>query len=138
METLQGAVRGLLNRSYVTAMSQQVIWAEMPRNPVGSIRPAVRGRSMAEGYQDPEPQQSLFSWAVFMAEEPVKPKGRNRKRQPATASLFEWALEQEREPVGDNTLDRNTGGSHRVPMTPPCTGMYVTFSRFRPVCSPAP
>ena len=49
-------------------------------------------------------QQSLFSWAEFMAEEPVKPKGRSRKPQPATASLFEWALEleqeREEEPVG--------------------------------------
>ena len=48
------------------------------------------------------PQQSLFSWAEFIAEEPVKPKGHNRK--PATASLFEWALtleqESEAEPVG--------------------------------------
>ena len=44
-------------------------------------------------------QQSLFSWAEFLAEEPVKPKGRSGKPQPATASLFEWAfsLEQERE-----------------------------------------
>ena len=53
------------------------------------------------GHRDeaPEPQQSLFSWAEFMAEEPVKPKGRGRKPQPAAASLFEWALtvEQERE-----------------------------------------
>ena len=30
-------------------------------------------------------QRSLFSWAEFMAEEPVKPKGRGRKPQPATA-----------------------------------------------------
>ena len=46
-----------------------------------------------------EPQQSLFSWAEFMAEEPVKPKGRTSKPQPATLSMFEWALtvEQERE-----------------------------------------
>ena len=53
------------------------------------------------GHSDeaPEPQQSLFSWAEFVAEEPVKPKGRGRKPQPAAASLFEWALtvEQERE-----------------------------------------
>ena len=39
-----------------------------------------------------------------MAEEPVKPKRRDRKPQPATASLFEWALtleqEREAEPVG--------------------------------------
>ena len=34
-----------------------------------------------------------------MAEEPVKPKGRKRKPQPATLSMFEWAfsLEKERE-----------------------------------------
>ena len=53
------------------------------------------------GHHDeaPEPQQSLFSWAEFMAEEPVKPKGRGRKPQPSTLSMFEWALtvEQERE-----------------------------------------
>ena len=41
-------------------------------------------------------QQSLFSWAEFMAEEPVKPK-RNGKPQPASLSMFEWAMEQERE-----------------------------------------
>ena len=46
-----------------------------------------------------EPQQSLFSWAEFMAE-PVKPK--SRKSQAPSLSLFEWAAEQERdsEPVG--------------------------------------
>ena len=52
----------------------------------------------------PEPQRTLFSWAEFMAEEPVKPKGRSRKPQPATASLFEWAFslekDREKEPVG--------------------------------------
>ena len=61
---------------------------------------------LANGHHDeaPEPQQSLFSWAEFMAEEPVKPKGRGRKPQPAATSLFEWALEMEQgreeEPVG--------------------------------------
>ena len=49
-------------------------------------------------------QQSLFSWAEFLADEPEKPKGRSRKPQPAAASLFEWALtleqEREAEPVG--------------------------------------
>ena len=59
-----------------------------------------------DGHSDeaPEPQQTLFSWAEFMAEEPVKPKGRGRKPQPAATSLFEWALEMEQEreeePVG--------------------------------------
>ena len=49
-----------------------------------------------------EPQRTLFSGAEFMAEEPVKPKGRKSKPQPATLSMFEWAMEQEREaePVG--------------------------------------
>ena len=49
-----------------------------------------------------EGQQSLFSWAEFLAEEPVKSKGNSRKPQPAAASLFEWALEKEmeKEPVG--------------------------------------
>ena len=49
-----------------------------------------------------EPQQSLFSWAEFMAEEPVKPKGRGGKTRAPSLSLFEWAVEQEREeePVG--------------------------------------
>ena len=51
------------------------------------------------GHQDEaqETQQSLFSWAEFMAEEPRKPKGRGRKAQPASTSLFDWALEMEQE-----------------------------------------
>ena len=61
-----------------------------------------------DGHQEePAPaegQQSLFSWAEFLAEEPVKPRGRNGKAKPAAASLFDWALEQEqereKEPVG--------------------------------------
>ena len=46
-----------------------------------------------------ESQQSLFSWAEFIAAEPAKSKRRRSKPQPASASLFEWALtlEQERE-----------------------------------------
>ena len=64
-----------------------------------------------------EGQQSLFSWAEFMAEEPVKPKGRKRKAQPAATSLFEWALEMEQEreeePVGAGTRSQHTGGGRR-------------------------
>ena len=59
----------------------------------------VRNWSEAE-----EPQQTLFSWAEFMAEEPVKPKRRKSKPQPAGMSMLEWAMELERErekePVG--------------------------------------
>ena len=48
-----------------------------------------------------EQQQTLFSWAEFMAE-PVKPKGRKSKAQAPSLSLFEWAVEREleAEPVG--------------------------------------
>ena len=51
-----------------------------------------------------ESQRTLFSWAEFMTEEPVRPNGRKRKPRPATISMFEWALNLEREleaePVG--------------------------------------
>ena len=64
--------------------------------------PAPVNGNGTNGHHDeaPEPQQSLFSWAEFMAEEPVKPRG--RKTQAPSLSLFEWAVEQEREeePVG--------------------------------------
>ena len=64
----------------------------------------VNGNGNGHYDEAEEPQQSLFSWAEFMAEEPVKPKGRSRKPQPATLSMFEWALsleeEREGEPVG--------------------------------------
>ena len=64
----------------------------------------ANGNGNGHSDEAPEPQQSLFSWAEFMAEEPVKPKGRSRKPQPAAMSLFEWALEMEQEreeePVG--------------------------------------
>ena len=40
----------------------------------------------------------------YMAEVPVKPKGRDRRPQPVTLSMFEWVLtleqEGEAEPVG--------------------------------------
>ena len=63
----------------------------------------------ANGYADvvEETQQSMFSWAEFMAEEPVKPRGRGRKPQPATLSMFEWAmtLEEQREEEPDAPID---------------------------------
>ena len=64
--------------------------------------PAPVNGNGANGRHDDEaeePQQSLFSWAEFMAE-PVKPKRKNGKPQPASLSMFEWALEQEKETVG--------------------------------------
>ena len=43
----------------------------------------------------PEPQRSLFSWAEFMADGEVRPRG--RRDEAPTLSLFEWALEQEQQ-----------------------------------------
>ena len=65
----------------------------------GTATRLPRNGNGTNGYHDeaPEPQQSLFSWAEFMAEEPVKPKGRGGKTQAPSLSLFEWAVEQERE-----------------------------------------
>ncbi len=47
--------------------------------------------------ESPESAQTLFSWAEFMTEGPVRPKSRSRKPQPASLSMFEWALGMERE-----------------------------------------
>ena len=69
--------------------------------PVNGHTPA-NGNS--NGHQSEEPQQTLFSWAEFMAEEPEKPKRRGRKPQPASKSMFKWAMELEqartKEPFG--------------------------------------
>ena len=59
----------------------------------GGLRAVVVGGAVGGVVDEaPEPQQSLFSWAEFMAGESVKPRGRNRKPQPASLSMFEWAL----------------------------------------------
>ena len=67
----------------------------------------VTGNGHAAGHlngEAPEPRQTTFSWAEFIAEEPVRPKRRGRKPQHATLSMFEWALtleqEREKDPVG--------------------------------------
>ena len=64
----------------------------------GNAPAPVNGHN-GNGHHDEaeEPQQSMFSWAEFMVEEPVKPKSRNGKPQPASMSMFEWAMELERE-----------------------------------------
>ena len=73
----------------------------------GHIPVPANGNGDANSHHDAEPaegQQSLFSWAEFLAEEPARPNGRNGKPKPAAASLFQWALgqeqEREKEPVG--------------------------------------
>ena len=68
--------------------------------------PSTGNGANGSGHHDEpaEGQQSLFSWAEFLAEEPARPNGRNGKAKPAAASLFQWALdkeqEREKEPVG--------------------------------------
>ncbi len=59
----------------------------------------VNGNGSGSGDGHPEEptagQQSLFSWAEFLSEEPAQPQGRNGKPKPASTSLFEWALNAE-------------------------------------------
>ena len=77
----------------------------VPANGNGHAPAPVNGNG-TNGHHDEEPeaQQSLFSWAEFMAEEPVKPR-RNGKPQPATLSMFEWAMSMEQE-------KKSTTGTH--------------------------
>ena len=69
--------------------------------PTVELVPANGRHANGNGHSDevPEPQQSLFSWAEFMAGEPAQSQGRNGRAKPSSLSLFEWALraEQERE-----------------------------------------
>ena len=58
----------------------------VPANGAGRAAVPVNGNGRHE--EAAEPQQSLFSWAEFMAEDPVKPRGRERKPQLATETLF--------------------------------------------------
>ena len=68
---------------------------EVHRNGTGIVveTAAANGHADVVG----ETQQSMFSWAEFMAEEPQKPARRNGKPKPATLSMFEWALSLEEE-----------------------------------------
>ena len=65
---------------------------------VGNANGRAVSANGADSHEEaPEPQQSRFSWAEFMAEEPVKRNGRSRKPQSASASLFDWAVSLERQ-----------------------------------------
>ena len=83
--------------------------------PTVELVPANGLHPNGNGYDDvsPESQQTLFSWAEFMAEEPVKPKRGGCKSQPASMSMFEWALEleqqKEKDAVARRARSSNTG-----------------------------
>ena len=70
----------------------------------GHVPAPANGNGNGRHEEPAEGQQSMFSWAEFLAEEPARPNGRNGKPKPAAASLFQWALDQEQEretePVG--------------------------------------
>ena len=70
---------------------------EVHRNGTGIVVETAAANGHADVVE--ETQQSMFSWAEFMAEEPQKSARRNGKPKPATLSMFEWALslEEERE-----------------------------------------
>ncbi len=70
---------------------------EVHRNGTGIVVETAAANGHADVVE--ETQQSMFSWAEFLAEEPQKAARRNGKPQPASLSLFEWALslEEERE-----------------------------------------
>ena len=77
---------------------------DVHRNGAGvTVEEATNGHA-AEPQEARGTQRSLFSWAEFMAEEPVEPQGRSGKAKPSSLSLFEWALvskrEREEEPAG--------------------------------------
>ena len=68
---------------------------EVHRNGTGIVVETAAANGHADVVE--ETQQSMFSWAEFMAEEPQKPARRNGKPKPATLSMFEWALSLEEE-----------------------------------------
>ena len=68
---------------------------EVHRNGTGIVVETAAANGHADVVE--ETQQSMFSWAEFIAEEPQKPARRNGKPKPATLSMFEWALSREEE-----------------------------------------
>ena len=68
---------------------------EVHRNGTGIVVETAAANGHADVVE--ETQQSMFSWAEFMAEEPPKPSRKNGKPKPATMSMFEWALSMEEE-----------------------------------------
>ena len=73
-----------------------------------------------------------------MAEEPVKPKGRSRKPQPATLSMFEWALilehEREAERVGVRRKSARQQGEDTENRIPPSPCMRSFCVSAQPEC----
>ena len=95
------------------------------------------------GHSDeaPEPQQSLFSWAEFMAEEPVKaegpgPQASARSHVPVRVGTGKMEQEREAEPVGQGARpDAKGEGIAPLAMPSPCWSCMRPFLRFSPLGS---
>ena len=76
-------------------------WQAVDTEPVvfdaGRNGAAPEDQVPASSGPDDEAQQTLFSWAEFMAEVPAVRRSRSRKRPEPSVSLFSWALTMERE-----------------------------------------
>ncbi len=70
---------------------------EVHRNGTGIVVETAAANGHADVVE--ETQQSMFSWAEFMAEEQVGRQNRRGKKEALSLSLLEWALslEEERE-----------------------------------------
>ncbi len=63
----------------------------------GAVEPVVELVPCGGHHGQDEQQQTLFSWAEFLADGPDEPKPRGRNQRPSGPSLFDWALEREQE-----------------------------------------
>ena len=69
----------------------------LPTSSDGHAQPATELVPCGSHHGQEEEQQTLFSWAEFLAEQPEEPKHRGRHPRPTGPSLFDWALEREQE-----------------------------------------
>jgi len=63
----------------------------------GEAAPVVELLPCANHHGQGKQQQSLFSWAEFLAEQPEQPIPRARNTRSSGPSLFVWTLEREQE-----------------------------------------
>ena len=142
-----GTPRPAPRSSWWTTAGRQFRWSRRPSRSTGTGPTATatttpsstpsnwrradgHANGNGNGHHDEEPaegQQSLFSWAEFLADEPAQPNGRNGKPKTASASLFQWALdkeqEREKEPVGAGALGTQPLISNRRRGTPLASGV---------------
>ena len=98
------------------------------------------------GHHDeaPEPQQSLFSWAEFMAEEPVKPRGRGARPRPrhcpCSSGHWKWSRRARRSRSARGARPQHTGGGRRyvsdgLPSFIHVCGLFLLSGIREPPCS---